>query len=114
MSTLLDPPKKSVLVESEATRRLPGRRGRPRKRRPDDAMFAIATHADGHGQLIIIGKASRKRATTFVNIPVSADLRKRLDERIVGSMAMGAGALLQWALDELDRQGISVEARPNE
>ncbi|MGC1955894.1 MAG: hypothetical protein WA970_25665 [Gammaproteobacteria bacterium] len=114
MSTLLDDPQESVFVKAETAQRLPARRGRPRKRKPADAMFALEIHKNGQGRLVMVGKASRKRATTFVNIPVSADLRKRLDERIIGSMAMGTGALLQWALDELDRQGISVEAQPNE
>lgn len=115
MATLLDDPQGSVHIKkAESTARLPARRGRPRKRKPADAMFTIDTQKNGQGRLVIVGKASRRRATTFVNVPVSADLRKRLDDRIIGSMAMGTGALLQWALDELDRQGISVEARPNE
>jgi len=114
MSTLLDGPQESAFVKAESNQKLPARRGRPRKRKPADAMFALDIHKNGQGRLAILGKANRKRATTFVNIPVSADLRKRLDERIIGSIAMGTGALLQWALDELDRQGISVEARPNE
>jgi hypothetical protein len=77
-------------------------------------MFAIDVHKNGQGRIVIVGRANRKRATTFVNVPVSADLRRRLDLRIIGSMAMGTGALIQWALDELDRQGVSVEARANE
>lgn len=114
MSTLLADPQPSTFVKAEGAQKLPARRGRPRKRKPADAMFALDTHKNGQGRLAVVGKANRKRATTFVNIPVSAELRKRLDERIIGSIAMGTGALLQWALDELDRQGISVEARPNE
>lgn len=114
MSTLLDDRQRSGFVTAERTPRVPARRGRPRKRKPADAMFAIDTHKNEQGRLVVVGKASRRRAATFVNVPVSADLRRRLDERIIGSMAMGTGALLQWALDELDRQGISVEARPNE
>lgn len=114
MSTLREDSQQSAFVKAETAQRLPSRRGRPRKRKPADAMFVIDIHKNAQGRLVIVGRASRRRATTFVNVPVSADLRKRLDERIIGSMAMGTGALLQWALDELDRQGISVEARPNE
>lgn len=113
MPTLLDHPHESIVTvqKNQAGSRI--RHGRGRKReRGDEMMFSIEARKDSRGRLIILGKASRKRATTFVNIPVSAELRKRLDERIIGSMAMGTGALLQWALDELDRQGISVEARP--
>lgn len=77
-------------------------------------MFSIEIRENSAGHIIVVGKATRKRATTFVNIPVSKELRRRLDSKIVGSLAMGAGAILEWALDELDRQGISIEAYPEE
>lgn len=114
MSILREDSQQSVLVKAENASPLPTRRGRPRKRKAPEAMFAIDIHKNEQGRLVVVGRASRRRATTFVNVPVSADLRRRLDERIIGSMAMGTGALLQWALDELDRQGVSVEARPND
>jgi hypothetical protein len=75
-------------------------------------MFSIEARQDPAGRVIVIGKPTRRRAATFVNIPISAELRERLDERVIGSLAMATGALLQWALDELERQGISLEARP--
>ena len=74
-------------------------------------MFLIEARPGAVGQVVVVGKATRKRANTFINIPVSDTLRKRLDVQIVGSLAMGTGALLEWALDELKRQGISIEAR---
>lgn len=77
-------------------------------------MFAIETRKESSGQVIVVGRATRKRAKTFINIPVSQSLRKRLDAQIVGSLAMGAGALLEWAIEELKRQGITIEARPRE
>ena len=79
---------------------------------PNEAMFSIEARQDPSGQVIVMGKATRKRATSFINIPISAELRERLDERVIGSLAMATGALLEWALDELKRQGISLEARP--
>jgi hypothetical protein len=75
-------------------------------------MFVINTREDSAGRVIVIGKASRRRATTFLNIPISKELRDALDNQIVGSLAMGAGALLEWALVELKRQRLSLEARP--
>ncbi|MGF1615228.1 MAG: hypothetical protein ACFCVA_15340 [Gammaproteobacteria bacterium] len=75
-------------------------------------MFLINTREDPAGRVIVIGKASRRRATTFLNIPISKELRDALDTQIVGSLAMGAGALLEWALVELKRQRLSLEARP--
>lgn len=75
-------------------------------------MFLINTREDSAGRVIVIGKASRRRATTFLNIPISKELRDALDTQIVGSLAMGAGALLEWALRELKRQKLSLEARP--
>lgn len=74
-------------------------------------MFLIEPRPGDAGQVVVVGKATRKRAKTFINIPVSESLRKRLDTQIVGSLAMGTGALLEWALEELKRQGISIEAR---
>ncbi len=81
---------------------------------PNEAMFSIEARQDPLGRVFVIGKATRKRAVSFINIPVSTQLRERLDEQIVGSLAMATGALLEWALDELKRQGISLEARPRD
>ncbi len=75
-------------------------------------MFRLETRQEGGGRIVIAGRPNRKNATTYVNIPISQQLRKRLDEQIVGSVAMGTSALLLWALDELKRQDVTVEARP--
>jgi len=85
--------------------------GRLHSRSGELGMFAIETRSGDACQVIVVGKATRKRAKTFINIPVSESLRTRLDNQIVGSLAMGTGALLEWALEELKRQGISIEAR---
>lgn len=84
---------------------------RPRDQDGEPGMFLIETRPGDSCQVIVVGKATRKRAKTFINIPISASLRKRLDTQIVGSLAMGTGALLEWAVEELKRQGISIEAR---
>ena len=73
-------------------------------------MFSISTRADSAGRIMVMGKATRKRADVFVNIPLSRATRDRLDESLVGSVAMGTSALIEWALEELARQGISLEA----
>ena len=52
-------------------------------------MFSIEARQDPSGCLMVMG-----------------------DERVIGSLAMGTGALLEWALDELKRHSISLEARP--
>lgn len=90
----------------------PSRSGQGSHGGSETGMFAITTREDPAGRVIVIGKASRKRATTFLNIPISGELRDALDAQIVGSLAMGAGALLEWALSELKRQHLSLEARP--
>ena len=79
---------------------------------PNEGMFSMEARQDASGEVIVMGQATRKRAATLINIPISAELRERLDKQLVGSVAMTTGALLQWALDELKRQGISLEARP--
>lgn len=83
-------------------------------RNGEPGMFLIETRPGSAGQIVVVGKATRKRAKTFVNIPVTKSLRRRLDTKIVGSLAMGTSALLEWAIEELDRQGISIEARVRE
>jgi len=75
-------------------------------------MFAIEAAQDGAGRVIVMGKPSRKRANTFINIPISGELRDRLGAQVLGSLAMGTGALIEWALTELQRQGISIKVRP--
>lgn len=80
----------------------------------DESMFSIGTRPDNTGRVIVIGRPTRKRAEAFLNIPISEHTRKRLDEQVVGSLAMGTSALLEWALQELQRRGISIEARPQE
>ncbi|MFZ0257211.1 MAG: hypothetical protein WAN46_16530 [Gammaproteobacteria bacterium] len=84
---------------------------RLRSRDGELGMFVIETRPGAACQVVVVGKATRKRAKTFINIPISASLRERLDTQLVGSLAMGTGALLEWALEELKRQGISIEAR---
>lgn len=79
----------------------------------ENTMFAIDTR-DGNAEVVIMGKPSRKRAVTMLNIPISGALRARLQERIVGSVAMGSSALLEWALEELERQRVSIQAQPNQ
>jgi hypothetical protein len=74
-------------------------------------MFSITTREDPAGHVVIMGKATRTRATTFLNIPLCQATKSRLEKRLVGSLAMGTGALLEWALAELTRQGITVKAR---
>jgi hypothetical protein len=59
----------------------------------------------------MIGKPSRKRASTFINIPISQETRRRLDEQFVGSLSMSTSALIEWALEELRRQGVALEVR---
>ncbi|MFZ0255693.1 MAG: hypothetical protein WAN46_08615 [Gammaproteobacteria bacterium] len=80
----------------------------------DESMFSIDTRPDPTGRVIIIGRPTRKRAEAFLNIPISDHTRKRLDEQVIGSLAMGTSALLEWALQELQRRGITVEARLQE
>jgi hypothetical protein len=75
-------------------------------------MFTINMAPEAaQGIVRIVGRPSRKCAGAFVNIPISIELRNQLGKRIVGSLAMGTSALLQWALQELERQGISIEAQ---
>lgn len=88
------------------------REGTQDERGLEGGMFLIETDEDSTGRVMVVGKPSRKRAVTFINIPVSAELRERMGSQVVGSLAMGSGALLEWALGELKRRGISIKAKP--
>lgn len=79
----------------------------------NNTMFIIDTR-EGSAEVVIMGKPTRKRAVTMLNIPISGSLRARLQERVVGSVAMGSSALLEWALEELERQRVSIQAQPNQ
>ncbi|MFZ0255036.1 MAG: hypothetical protein WAN46_05205 [Gammaproteobacteria bacterium] len=74
-------------------------------------MFSISTRDDRAGRVVVMGKATRKQAKVFLNIPLCQATRKHLEERLVGSLSMGTGALIEWALEELRRQGITLEAQ---
>lgn len=80
----------------------------------ETGMFTLEVAQDTAARVIVMGRPSRKRATTFLNIPISSDLRQRLGNQVIGSLAMGTGALLEWALKELERQGISIKAKPRD
>ena len=75
-------------------------------------MFSIDVRSDSDGRVVIIGRATRKRANAFLNIPICQETRRRLDEQLVGSLSMATSALIEWALDELKRQAVSLEVRP--
>ncbi len=76
-------------------------------------MFSVSVRENSPGHVIIVGKPTRKGAKAFVNVPVTPELHARLVDHMVGSLAMGTAALLEWALDELDSKGVSIEARAN-
>lgn len=76
------------------------------------AMFFKETRQHAAGGVIILGKPSRKIAKALLNTPISADLHRRLKERIAGSLSMGSAVLLEWALDELETRNLAIEARP--
>jgi hypothetical protein len=86
----------------------------PEQEHPDGGMFAIEITEDATGRVIVIGRSSRKRVATAINIPISGELRERLESQIVGSLSMGTSALLEWALTELQRQGISIHIMARE
>jgi hypothetical protein len=76
-------------------------------------MFNKTIRQNDEGQVIIVGKRKPKDIETILNIPISIELQRNLRERIVGSLSLGSAALLEWALDELERQSISIEAQTN-
>jgi hypothetical protein len=66
-------------------------------------MFSITTGNNAAGGVMVIGEATRKRVATFVNIPLCQATKERLEERLVGSLPMGTGALIEGALDGPER-----------
>jgi hypothetical protein len=72
-------------------------------------VFHITTREDVKPRVLVIGRPSRKHTTGYLNIPIGRSVRDRLQEQIVGSLAMGVSGLLEWALEELERKRISLE-----
>jgi hypothetical protein len=83
----------------------------PKDKDPGE-IFSIEVRQAEDGRILVVGRPTRKRATTFLNIPIDQQLHDRLQSQCIGSLAMCTSALLQWALQELERQGISLEALP--
>lgn len=82
------------------------------KKKDSGAMFSIEVRQTEVGRILVVGRATRKRAATFLNIPIDQELHDRLQSQCIGSLAMCTAALLQWALEELERQGVSLEVLP--
>ena len=74
-------------------------------------MFSIDVRKDLAGHVLVFGRPTRKRAGTCLRVPLCQADRRRLEKRVAGSLAMGVSALLEWALDELGRQGVTIEAQ---
>lgn len=72
-------------------------------------VFKITTRGNDTGRVIMIGRSNRKNTTGYLNIPIGAQMRERLRQQIVGSLAMGVSGLLEWALAELERKQIALE-----
>lgn len=104
----------SFAAQSSAptTQKEQGRLSSLTEAQPSGGMFSIAIRRDPAGHVMLMGKPTRKRANALLNIPICQATRRRLDEQFMGSLSMGASALLEWALDELKRQGIALEVRP--
>jgi hypothetical protein len=75
-------------------------------------MFSINVRNDSQGRVVIMGRPTRKHANALLNIPICQETRRRLDEQFVGSLSMATSALIEWALDELKRQAVALEVRP--
>ena len=81
---------------------------------PSLGMFSIGVRKDLAGHVLVFGRPTRTRAGTCLRVPICQTDRRRLEKRVAGSLAMGVSALLDWALDELGRQGVTIEARPTD
>jgi hypothetical protein len=96
---------------ADTSTRLAEQQTKDAPRNAEKGMFSIEARHDDVGRVIFIGRPTRKHAEAFLNIPISDSTRRRLDEQIVGSLAMGTSALLEWALAELQCRRITIEAR---
>jgi hypothetical protein len=101
----------TVLVKRKREEREMSPPSPPSEPSPPDYLFAITVRDDPAGRVIMIGKPSRKRADVLLNVPLCPTTKEQLEERLEGSLAMGTSALIEWALTELTRQGITLEAQ---
>lgn len=77
-------------------------------------MFAIEIHPAAQGPLVVVSRPTHPQTHQLLNVPLSQATRERLDHHVASSIAMGASALLEWGLQELERQGITLEVQAQE
>lgn len=100
-----------MTIDSDSTNQKQGKT--PGGTRSPPRMFSVSVHQRNLGEIIILGKPTRNSAWAHIKVPVTPELHKQLRGHVVGPLAMGTAALLEWALDELDSRSISVEAHGN-
>jgi hypothetical protein len=77
-------------------------------------MFAIEIHPAEQGPLVVVSRPTDRQTHQLLNVPLSRMTRERLARHLVGSIPMGTSALLEWGLQELERQGITLEVQAQE
>jgi hypothetical protein len=86
----------------------PGARGKKPVKRLE---VEVGERLGKRGPLVLMyGQGPKPR--TSVNVPISAEIRNKLEKKTVGPRGQVCALLIEWALDELAARGKSITATP--
>lgn len=77
-------------------------------------FFHLVEGQRAGASVVVRGKIRRGDISREMLVPLPAVTNERIQQAIMGANAPGIVALVEWALDELERQGktLTVENRP--
>jgi len=103
-----------VLKEEEEKKKNSAKQNRPgaRGKKPVKRLeVEVGERLGKRGPLVLMyGQGPKPR--TSVNVPISAEIRNKLEKKTVGPRGQVCALLIEWALDELAAQGKSITATP--
>ena len=105
-------PAMEELQHEEKKRKATAKKSRPgaKGKKPVKGLeIEVGDRAGKRGPLAVLyGQGPRPRVS--VNVPISAELRNKLDKQTIGARGQICSLLIGWALEELAAQGKSISA----
>lgn len=100
------------LKDEEERRRQEIRKSKPvqgQKRRVKRLEVEVIERWGKRGPVVLMNGQGPKARTRF-NVELTAALRNKIDRKTIGPRGHVAALLIDWAIDELERQGKCIEA----
>lgn len=100
------------LKDEEKRRRQKVQKSKPgaRGKRPVKRLETEVVERYGKRGPVVLMSGQGPRARTRFNVELTAKLRDKLDRQTIGPRGHVAALLIDWALDELSRQGKCIQA----